>query len=63
MFKKSQLTMIETLIKQAPKDNEGVEVIYPGLSVLAAKVPGGYVVLVMDKDGDVLDLQEYKMEA
>ena len=55
--------MIETLRKQAPKDNEGVEVIYPGLSVLAAKVPGGYVVLVMDKDGDVLDLQEYKMEA
>lgn len=62
MFKKSQLTMIETLSKGQPKENEGVEVVYPGLSVLAAKVPGGYVVMVTDKDGDVVDLQEYRME-
>ncbi len=62
MFKKSQLTMIETLSKEQPKDNEGVEIRYPGLSVLAAKTPEGYVVMVTDKDGDVVDEQVYKMK-
>ena len=54
--------MIETLYKKEAKDNEGVEIKYQDLSILAAKTPEGYVVMVFDKDGDVLDEQVYKMK-
>ena len=62
MFKKSQITMIETLIKEQAKDNEGVEIKYQDLSILTAKTPEGYVVMVFDKDGDVVDEQVYTMK-
>lgn len=60
MFKKNQLTMIETLFKEAIKDNEGVEIIFQDIRILAAKVPGGYELMVTDNAGDVLDQKSYK---
>lgn len=60
MFKKNQLTMIETLFKEAIKNNEGVEIIFQDIRILAAKVPGGYELMVTDNAGDVLDQKSYK---
>ena len=60
MFKRNQLTMIETLFRDKSKNNEGVEIIFKDIRILAAKVPGGYEILVTDNAGDVLDQRNYK---